>query len=45
MDLIGSGQANADFMITHRFGLERTVEAFDLAAEYGDGVIKAMINL
>jgi L-iditol 2-dehydrogenase len=45
MDLIGSGQADTDFMITHRFGLERTAEAFDLVAEYGDGVIKAMINL
>jgi L-iditol 2-dehydrogenase len=45
MDLIGSGQADPDFMITHRFALEQTVEAFDLVAEYGDGVIKAMINI
>jgi len=45
MDLLGSGQANADFMITHRFSLDRTVEAFELVAEYGDGVIKAMINV
>ncbi|MHC4118879.1 MAG: zinc-dependent alcohol dehydrogenase [Planctomycetota bacterium] len=45
MDLLGTGQANADFMITHRFGLEQTVEAFDLVAEYSDGVIKAMINI
>ncbi|MHC4356649.1 MAG: zinc-binding dehydrogenase, partial [Planctomycetota bacterium] len=45
MDLIGSGQADPDFMITHRFALEQTVEAFDLVAEYGDGVIKAMISI
>jgi len=45
MDLLASGQANADFMITHRFGLEQTVEAFELVAKYGDGVIKAMINV
>ncbi len=45
MDLIGSGRADVDFMITHRFGLEQTVEAFDLVAEYGDGVIKAMISI
>ncbi|MHC4580810.1 MAG: zinc-dependent alcohol dehydrogenase [Planctomycetota bacterium] len=45
MDLIGSGQADVDFMITHRFPLERTTEAFDLVAEYGGGVIKAMIQV
>lgn len=45
MDLLASGQANADFMITHRFGLDRTVDAFELVAKYGDGVIKAMINV
>ncbi|UCF17905.1 MAG: alcohol dehydrogenase catalytic domain-containing protein [Phycisphaerales bacterium] len=45
MDLIASGRADPDFMITHHFPLERTVEAFDLVAEYGDGVIKAMINV
>ena len=33
-----------DFMITHRFSLEQTEEAFDLVAGYKDGVIKAMIN-
>jgi len=45
MDLIGSGQADPDFMITHHFPLEQTVEAFDLVAEYADGVIKAMIDV
>ena len=45
IDLIASGKVNADFMITHRFGLEQTKKAFDLVAGYSDGVIKAMISL
>ncbi len=31
-------------MITHRFPFEKTKEAFDLVASYGDGVMKAMIE-
>ena len=34
-----------DFAITHRFPFERTKEAFDLVADYRDGVIKAMIHV
>ncbi len=34
-----------DFAITHRFPLERAKEAFDLVADYRDGVIKAMIHV
>ena len=45
LDLIRNGQVNVDFMITHRFPLEQTREAFDLVAGYHDGVIKAMISL
>jgi L-iditol 2-dehydrogenase len=45
MDLIENGQVSVDFMITHRFGLEETRKAFDLVAVYGDGVIKAMIDV
>lgn len=45
MDLIADGRAQVNYMITHRFGFERTVEAFELVAAYGDGVIKAMIEL
>jgi len=45
MDLIASAQVNIDFMITHRFPLEETRKAFDLVAVYGDGVIKAMIDV
>jgi len=45
LELIASGKADVDFMVTHRFGLAQAREAFDLVASYRDGVIKAMINL
>ena len=45
LDLVTSGKINADFMITHRFPLEQTKEAFDLVTGYQDGVIKAMISI
>jgi len=45
MDLRAEGQADIDYMITHRFKFERTTEAFDLVAAYADGVIKAMIDV
>jgi L-iditol 2-dehydrogenase len=44
LDLIENGNVTVDFMITHRFPLARTKEAFDLVAGYRDGVIKAMIG-
>lgn len=43
--LIEKKKVHVDFMITHRFPLERTQEAFDLVADYKDGIVKAMINL
>jgi L-iditol 2-dehydrogenase len=45
IDLIAGGKINVDFMITHRFKLEQTQQAFDMVAEYRDGVIKALIEL
>ena len=45
LDLIDSGKVNVDFMITHHFTLDQTVDAFELVAEYADGVVKAMIEL
>lgn len=45
MDLIENKEVSIDFMITHRFALDRTEEGFQLAAAYGDGVIKAMIDV
>lgn len=43
IDLISSGTSDLDFMVTHRFGLGQAKEAFELVADYRDGVIKAMI--
>ncbi len=44
IDLIASKKVNVDFMVTHTFSLEKTQEAFEIAANYRDGVIKAMIT-
>jgi L-iditol 2-dehydrogenase len=43
IDLLEKRKIKADLMVTHRFSLEETKAAFDLAASYGDGVFKAMI--
>lgn len=45
IDLLASGRARVDFMVTHRFPFERSKEAFDLVAEYSDGVVKALIKV
>ena len=45
IDLIASGRVNLDFMVTHKFDFVHAHEAFDLVANYQDGVIKALINL
>lgn len=45
IDLIASGRASVDFMITHRFKLEQTQDAFDMVSAYSDGVVKALIEL
>ncbi len=44
IDLLENGQLKVDSMVTHYFPLERTKEAFDLVANYRDGVMKAMIT-
>jgi L-iditol 2-dehydrogenase len=44
LDLMKDGWIKIENMITHRFPFERTKEAFDLVAEYRDGVMKAMID-
>jgi L-iditol 2-dehydrogenase len=45
IDLVSSGKISVDFMITHRFKLEQTQQAFDMVTEYRDGVVKALIEL
>jgi L-iditol 2-dehydrogenase len=44
LEMMNSGSINIDNMVTHRFSFEKSKEAFDLVAEYGDGVMKAMID-
>ncbi len=45
IDLIASGVANVDPLVTHHFPLGEVNAAHDLVARYADGVIKAMIHL
>ena len=44
LEMMKKGSVNIENMVTHRFPFERTKEAFDLVAAYGDGVMKAMID-
>jgi len=44
VEMISTGRINVDRLVTHRFSFDRTKEAFDLVAEYKDGVMKAMIE-
>ena len=45
IDLVAAGGVTVDFMVTHRFPLERTKEAFDMVHDYEDGVVKAIIEV
>jgi len=44
LELMQTGRIDISNMITHRFPFEKTQNAFDLVAEYGDGVMKALID-
>ena len=44
LDLMQTGKIDVSNMITHRFSFEKTKDAFDLVAGYGDGVMKALID-
>jgi L-iditol 2-dehydrogenase len=43
IDFLEAGKINLDAMVTHHFSLAETGQAFDLVANYRDGVMKAMI--
>ncbi|MCX7798718.1 MAG: alcohol dehydrogenase catalytic domain-containing protein [Fimbriimonadales bacterium] len=43
--MVVEGAVDPTPMVTHRFPLERAQEAFELASEYRDGVLKAAIRL
>ena len=45
IELVASGRAVIDSFVTHRFKFEQAKEAFDLVADYRDGVVKAMVTL
>ncbi len=45
INLIREGVIKPDFMITHRFSLGQAARAFELLADYRDGVIKAMVDM
>jgi L-iditol 2-dehydrogenase len=44
IDLVAGGKVNIDYMVTHHFPLEQSQKAFDMVADYRDGVVKAMIE-
>ena len=45
IDLIRESRIEPDFMITHRFSLDQVAKAFELLADYREGVIKAMVDM
>lgn len=45
LELIGSGKIDLKNWVTHRFPLKQANEAFELVANYQDGVLKAMIEI
>ena len=45
IDLLERRKINMDAMVTHHFPLEQTRQAFELVADYRDGVMKAMITV
>lgn len=44
LEMMKKGKINVGNMVTHRFPFDKTKEAFDLVADYKDGVMKAMID-
>jgi L-iditol 2-dehydrogenase len=45
IELAASGRVDVASLITHRFTLDRVEEAFALVSEYGDGVVKAVVEV
>jgi L-iditol 2-dehydrogenase len=44
LEMMENGLIKVDRMVTHRFPFDKTKDAFDLVADYRDGVMKAMID-
>ncbi|MEE2947788.1 MAG: zinc-binding dehydrogenase [Verrucomicrobiota bacterium] len=45
IDLVASGKVDVNPLATHHFSLEEIKTAFDLVADYSDGVVKAIIHV
>ncbi len=45
LEMMQSGKIDVSNMVTHHFQLSQAKEAFDLVADYRDGVMKAMIDM
>ncbi|MGM0666364.1 MAG: alcohol dehydrogenase catalytic domain-containing protein [Bacteroidota bacterium] len=45
LDLVSGGRVDTELLITHSFPFSQAKEAFDLVSVYGDGVLKAMVDL
>jgi L-iditol 2-dehydrogenase len=45
IDLLSGRKVHMDSMVTHHFELDETQKAFDLVADYREGVMKAIISL
>lgn len=43
IELVQGGRVDVDAMISHRFALDKTAEAFALQADEADGLIKSMV--
>ncbi len=44
IELISSGRIDLTPLVTHHFNLDQVTEAFEIAAHYRDGVIKAVVH-
>jgi L-iditol 2-dehydrogenase len=45
IELAAGGRINLGSMVTHHFSLDQTQQAYELVAGYGDGVVKAVIEV
>lgn len=45
LEMLDTGEVDLDPLVTHEFDLDRTKEAYDLAADYRDGLVKAMVHV
>jgi L-iditol 2-dehydrogenase len=45
IEMVSKGAINLDQLVTHHFSLAETKQAFDLVADYRDGVVKAIVHV